>query len=109
MNMKKYDLRHLSLREKQSVFVRMVGDLIVYAYQGGYEFTFGDAWAHDGHKRGSNHYIKLAIDLNLFENGEYLTGNEGHDTLHDYWDSLGGAPKIEGDENHYSVEHEGSW
>jgi hypothetical protein len=105
----KYDLSGLTLREKQSIFVLMVRDLITYAYDMGYEITFGDAWARAGHKNNSNHYVRLAIDLNLFKNGSYLVKGGAHDLLHDYWDTLGGAPRIVNDMNHYSVVHEGRW
>ena len=45
----------LSIREKQSKFVRMVADLIIFAYEHGYELTFGDAWARNGLRDGSCH------------------------------------------------------
>ena len=105
--MKKYNLNNLSLREKQSVFVLMIEDLIHYAYQKGYEMTFGDAYAQTGHKKNSNHYIRLAMDLNLFKNGVWLNDGTGHDKLHDHWDRLGGAERIKGDLGHYSVEYNG--
>lgn len=105
--MSKYNLRGLTLRQKQSVFVLMIADLIQFAYQKGYELTFGDAFAKTGHRPYSNHYIRLAVDLNIFKDGEYLTDGTGHDELHYYWDKLGGARRIESDLNHYSVEHEG--
>jgi len=107
--MTKYKLDNLSLREKQSTFVLMVADLITFATQSGYEFTFGDTWARSGHKKNSNHYIRLAVDFNLFKDGEYRTDFESHEPLHDFWDSLGGAPRIKHDMNHYSVKHRGRW
>jgi len=107
--MTKYNLRNLTLREKQSTFVLMVRDLITFATQSGYEFTFGDAWAHNGHKKDSNHYIRLAIDLNLFKDGKWITDGEDFVPLHDYWDSIGGAQRIIHDMNHFSVEHQGRW
>lgn len=85
----------------------MVADLIIHAYDLGYELTFGDAYATSGHKDNSNHYIRLAIDLNLFKGGKWLTDGTGHDELHDHWDSIGGAKRIEHDLNHYSLEWEG--
>jgi hypothetical protein len=54
----------MTLRQKQSKFVKMVALLILYTYELGYEITFGDAWAKKGHKKGSFHYQRLAIDLN---------------------------------------------
>lgn len=98
----------MTLREKQSKFVRMVALLIQFAYEKGYELTFGDAWAQSGHKKNSNHYIRLAIDLNLFKSGKYLNKTEDHKELGEFWESIGG---IWGghfkDGNHYSLEYEG--
>lgn len=97
-----------TLRRKQSRFVRMVTLLIRYADSKGYELTFGDAWATMGHMDGSNHYIRLAIDLNLFRDGKYLTTTKDHRPLGLYWESIGGAwgGRFE-DGNHYSLEHKG--
>ena len=98
----------MSLRKKQSKFVRMVADLIIFAYNNGYELTFGDAWAKSGHRGGSNHYIRLAIDLNLFKDGVFLQTTEDHRPLGEYWESIGGAWGGRfNDGNHYSLEHEG--
>jgi len=99
----------MTLRQKQSKFALMVAKLIQYAYGLGYEVTLGDAYATSGHKKDSNHYIRLAIDLNLFKDGKFLTDGSGHNHLHDYWDDIGGAPRILHDMNHYSLEHEGKW
>ena len=100
----------MTLRQKQSKFARMVAHLIAYAYDIGYEITFGDAYRdvrfNYGHKK-SLHRKRLAIDLNLFKDGKYITNNEGHKCLHDYWDRIGGSERISGDMNHYSLEHEG--
>ena len=98
----------MTLREKQSRFVWMVSRLIRYAYNLGYELTFGDAWASDGHKPNSNHYIRLAIDLNLFRDGRYLDRTEDHRPLGEYWEAIGGSWGGRfGDGNHYSLEHDG--
>lgn len=97
-----------TLREKQSRFVKMVGQLIAFATSQGYELTFGDAYATSGHKKKSNHYIRLAIDLNLFKDGEYLTESSDHLILGAYWESIGGSwGGRYNDGNHYSLEHEG--
>ena len=98
----------MTLRQKQSLFVFMVSDLIKFAYSKGYELTFGDARAKDGHMAGSLHYIGLAIDLNLFKNGKYLTSTESHRPLGEYWEMIGGSWGGRfNDGNHYSLEHEG--
>lgn len=92
------------LREKQSEFVRKVSLLILYAYEQGYELTFGDAYASTGHKIGSFHYKRLAIDLNLFKDGKYLEETKDHKVLGQFWESIGGTwgGRFE-DGNHYSL------
>ena len=97
----------MTLGEKQRIFSKMLAELILYAYALGYEISMGDVWAKTGHKTNSCHYIRLAADLNLFKDGKWLTDGSGHDKLHDYWDKLGGAKRIDDDLNHYSFEHEG--
>lgn len=95
----------MSLRKKQSEFAEAVGKLIFWAYKNGYELTFGDAWAKTGHKDGSFHYKRLAIDLNLFRDGDYLTSTESHRPLGEYWKALGGTwggNFHRKDGNHYS-------
>ena len=96
----------MSLRKQQSQFARMVGLLINYATLQGYEITFGDAYAKSGHIDRSFHYKRLAIDLNLFKNGEYLTETQDHRPLGLFWESIGGTwggrfEKPDG--NHYSL------
>jgi len=59
----------MTLGETQREFAKDIGLLIVWAYSNGYEITFGDAWGHpddNRHMPNSNHYRRLAIDLNLF-------------------------------------------
>ena len=60
------------MRKKQSEFIEALALLILYAKFKGYELTGGDLLARDGHKQGSFHYMRLAIDLNLFKDGKYL-------------------------------------
>jgi hypothetical protein len=95
----------MTLREKQSKFMRMLADLIIFAYQEGYELTGGDLWAHRGHKPNSFHYIRLAVDLNLFKDGVWLEKTEDHKPLGEYWESIGGTwggRFKDPDGNHYS-------
>ena len=96
----------MSLRTKQSKFVKAVGLLITYAYDLGYELSFGDTYPGNfKHRKKSYHKLGLAIDLNLFQDGVYLTASSDHLPLGTYWESLGGTwggrfPKPDG--NHYS-------
>lgn len=81
----------------------MLADLIIFAYEQGYELTGGDLWAHKGHKPNSFHYIRLAQDFNLFKNGVWLEKTEDHRPLGEYWQSIGGSWGGRwGDGNHYS-------
>ena len=97
----------------------MVADLILKAYELGYEITLGDAYRDPrlhgdvGVKKGyghakSCHKVRLAIDLNLFKDGEYLEGSDAHRPLGEWWESQGGTWGGRfNDGNHYSLEHEG--
>ena len=104
----------MTLRQKQSLFVRMLGRLIHQAEILGYELTLGRGFASEaankadgGHKK-SNHLIALAQDLNLFKNGRYLTSTKSHEPLGLYWESIGGTWGGRfNDGNHYSLEHNG--
>ncbi|MHC4643955.1 MAG: M15 family metallopeptidase [Planctomycetota bacterium] len=98
----------MTLREKQSKFAKMVGNLLVYINAVGYEATLGDAYAKTGHKPNSNHYLRLAIDINLFKDGKYLTKTEDHEQFGLFWELMGGSWGGRfNDGNHYSLEHNG--
>jgi hypothetical protein len=98
----------VSLREKQSEFARAVPRLIDYAFSVGYEVTLGDAYRDPRAPYGSKsskHRRRLAIDLNLFKNGVYLTTTEDHRELGEYWEKIGGIWGGRFDDgNHYEWE-----
>lgn len=107
------------LLKKQWRFMRMLPDLIAYAHSLGYELTLGDGFRDPrvfgqvGERRGyghpkSGHKLRLAIDLNLFKDGELLTTTESHRVLGEFWKRQGGAWGGDFDDgNHYSLEHQG--
>lgn len=109
----------MTLGEAQRKLPLMVAKLIEWAYQNGYELTFGDAYRDPrlhgslGVSKGygnasSNHKIRLAIDLNLFRDGKYLDKTEDHKPLGEYWESIGGSWGGRfSDGNHYSLEWNG--
>jgi len=102
-----YHWGNMRTRKKQSRFTYLVSFLIRHAYENGYELTFGEAYDDDGigHIKGSYHYIKLAIDLNLFKDGEWLKDTRDHKFLGEYWESLDKMCTWGGrwqDGNHYS-------
>jgi len=96
----------MSLRKRQSEFACKLPLLLLYAYALGYELTIGDVQSFPSdarHKRGSFHYKRLAIDLNLFRDGIYLTSTSAHEPLGVFWESLGGTWGGRWkDGNHYS-------
>ena len=107
-----------ALSDKQRKFPLMVAKLLEWIYEQGYEVTFGDAFRDPrlhgemGVRGGygaanSCHKQKLAIDLNLFKNGNYLPGTEDHLEIGQRWESMGGTwgGRFK-DGNHYSLEHE---
>lgn len=112
----------MTLGEKQRLFTQLVGDLIIWSYDQGYTLTFGEAYrtpeqAALNAKKGSGianslHTQRLAIDLNLFINGQYVTGTESYAPLGEYWKSLDenccwGGDFSRPDGNHFSYQHEG--
>lgn len=82
----------MSPRQKQSKFAHLIGLLICHIYDNGYEVTLGDAYRPDGkgHMKNSKHYSRLAIDLNLFKDGKYLTKTEDWTVFGEYFELLGG-------------------
>ena len=101
----------MTLGQKQRKFTLMVANLIEYAYEQGYELTFGDAYRDPrvtyGHPN-SLHRSRLACDFNLFKDGEYLTRTEDHLPLGEYWESVGGTWGGRFDDgNHYSLKNNG--
>jgi len=103
----------------QERFSVALGALLLVAGMWGYQVRMGDvfrdprAFGKIGEKgpygsRNSNHKRKLAADLNLFLNGNFLDATEDHRRLGHWWESLGqsaGIPLRWGgrfeDGNHY--------
>lgn len=105
--------------EKQRLFTRLIGQLIDYAYKSGYELTFGDAFrdprlAKLNSEQGvgiefSLHSKRLAVDFNLFKDGQYLPDTASYQLLGEFWKGLhplccwGGDFKTLKDGNHFSI------
>lgn len=109
----------MTLSQRQRQFTLMIAELVIYAYEQGYELTYGDAFRDPrvhgsvGEKKSyssanSNHKIRLAVDFNLFKDGQFLTSSEDHLFLGKYWESMGGSWGGRFDDgNHYSLEWQG--
>ena len=116
----------LKLEEKQRIFAWNVHHLIEWTYKAGYEITLAEAYrtpeqAALNVKNASGianslHTQRLAIDLNLFKDGVYLTDSASHKKFGDWWKTQatpecetcwGGDFKNMQDGNHYSIAHGG--
>lgn len=108
-----------TLRQKQCLFAALVPRLIDKAIALGFEVTLGDAYrdprvfgglsVFKGYGNAAScHKLRLAIDLNLFKDGELLTATKDHEPLGIWWESQGGMWGGRfADGNHYSIEHGG--
>lgn len=113
----------LTLRQKQSIFAKLLPRLIDKAYELGFEVTLGETYRSPEEAarlasigkgiKTSLHTLKLAIDLNLFKNGKFLVDGESHRKIGEWWEkqstneyecAWGGRFK---DGNHYSIAHNG--
>jgi hypothetical protein len=111
----------MTLGQTQRQFARLVGRLIERAYEMGYEVTLGDAYRdprvhgemgekHSYSHPSSAHKVRLAIDLNLFKDGRFLTETDDHRPLGEWWEQQHELARWGGrfrDGNHYSFEHNG--
>jgi hypothetical protein len=105
----------MTLGKAQELFGYCLGELLVYIHLKGYQVRIGDAWSlpHDTttdgkprHKKNSQHHKKLAIDLNLFKNGKFLSSTEDHRDFGIFWEKLSPFCRWGGrynDGNHYEV------
>ncbi|MFJ3002195.1 M15 family metallopeptidase [Serratia liquefaciens] len=111
----------MTLSEKQQLFTKLIAQLILWADEKGYRLTFGEAYRTPEQsalnaKKGSGisnslHTKRLAVDLNLFINGQYQTNSAAYLPLGEFWESIGGSWggrfRDRPDGNHFSLEHEG--
>lgn len=105
----------MKLSEAQAHFSLMIAKLIIWGKDEGYTFTFGEANRTDAQQilyytgydivinndvpvlikskkktktLNSNHKERLAIDLNIFKNGKYITSFEDTKPVGDKWESM---------------------
>jgi hypothetical protein len=106
----------MTLRQKQSLFVFLIARLILFANENKLELTFGEAYrSPEEAKRQSKlgkgienslHIKRLAVDLNLFKDGKYLSSTESHRILGEWWERQHPLCRWGGrwnDGNHYEV------
>lgn len=104
---------------KQRRFLPLVAKLIEYAYSQGYELSAGECYRtpeqaalnaqHGSGIANSLHTLRLAVDLQLFKDGVYLTDTEAYRSLGEFWKTLdpdcawGGDFMTRKDGNHFSL------
>jgi len=99
--------------QKQEEFSRCLALLLVWLYLNGYRVRMGHVFRCPdcpvGHKK-SCHKSKLAVDLSLFMDGQFLTETIEYQRAGEYWESLHPLARWGGswnDGNHFSFEHGG--
>jgi len=108
----------MKLSEKHQIFTLNVARLIMWANEQGYRLTFGEAHrpqitadyyaAHGIGIKNSQHCKRLAVDFNLFVDGQYMQDSESYARLGVAWEALheknrwGGRFKIM-DGNHFEM------
>lgn len=113
----------MTLREAQSRFAKNICYLILFIYGRGYEVTLGDVYrdprvhGEQGEKKSyssakSAHKQRLAVDLNLFKHGIFLSSTKDHEEFGRFWKRLDPENRWGGDfsnpdGNHYSYEYGG--
>lgn len=114
----------LTLSEAQRAFAKCVANLILWTCEKeGHEVTLGEAWRSTATARimaeqgkgivRSLHIERLAIDLNLWRDNQWLQDTEAHEPLGAYWKTLhplacwGGDFRPRPDGNHYSFQWHG--
>ena len=103
------------LSKLQREFLANIVVLLSWGLVRGYQFTFGDAFDADGdggHMRNSNHSRRLALDVNLFVGGVYITdgSHPAYLELGKVWKTLHPLARWGGDfgdANHFSFEYNG--
>lgn len=113
----------MNLLEKQKAFSHLVIKLLQFLQENEYEVTLGEIWRppetanlFDKEGKGianSLHCLRLAIDINLFQEKKHLTKSQDYRFIGEYWESLS-TPELTccwggrfGDGNHFSVMHNG--
>lgn len=126
----------MKLSQKQAYFAQMIAELILWGKENGYTFTFGEAnrtnsqqiLYYTGYeielidnkpmlvkavKRSktlnSNHKKRLAIDLNIFKDGVYITSFEDCKPVGDKWESMDKNNRWGGDWNNNDIQDDGEF
>ncbi len=104
---------------RQQRFARLLGHLLLKIQLEGYQVTLAEGYVGDSidkphedtpHLRRGGHFKRLAQDLNLFRDGQWLKATEDHRPFGEFWEGLDPDARWGGrwgDGNHYSITHDG--
>lgn len=97
----------MMLLNHQQRFAQLVALLLQWAFEHGYQITFGECYRtkeqaewNEQHGKGianSLHCLRLAIDLNVFQDDALLTTVDQHAPLGTFWKSLDSDARWGGD------------
>lgn len=114
-----------TLIDKQFQFTLLLIDLLKKAHELGYAVTLGEAYRTPEQAKlyaaqgkgiaNSLHIQRLAIDLNLFKDNNFLIHTDDYKPLGEYWEGLSGnglqccwgGRFSRADGNHFSIAHGG--
>lgn len=113
----------MTLFQKQVQFSKLLPLLLNKIFELGYEVTLGEAFRTKEQAKlnalsgagisNSLHCDRLAIDLNLFKDGKFLTKSEDYKVFGEFWEKLSGPDFVcywggrFNDGNHFSIGHGG--
>lgn len=93
----------MKLSGTQQIFSKKIAELILWVYTlPGYGVTLSEAWRSPetqdiyvrqgkSHTVRSKHLDRLAVDLNLFINGKYITNKKYYQIIGEKWQEMGGV------------------
>lgn len=108
----------MTLSEAQRLHVRCFTNMLNWGFKNGYEFTWSQALRTQAEalanaKSGAGiahslHLIRLAVDINVFKDGVYLTKVEDYKPFGDYWKAqnplcIWGGDFASPDADHFSI------
>ena len=113
----------MTLLEKQQEFAQRVAVFLLWLSKNGYSVTLGEAWRSDAEAKinaaehigiaDSLHRLRLAIDLNLFKGGRFLSATADYQAAGAAWEALSTTEALGcwggtwGDADHFSIEYGG--
>ena len=115
----------MTLFQKQVLFTQSLPLLLQEAKLLKFDVTLGEVYRTPEQAKlnaqtgkgiaNSVHTLRLAVDINLFKDGKYLTNTSDYKELGEFWESLStpntrfcwGGRFTRQDGNHFSIEHNG--